>query len=510
MSAAGKSAEFEASLGEILNCVAQPVWVVNHAGVIHFANPAALAALGYESLDELIGKPGHETIHYKYPDGSPFPVEECPMLRPRQTGETISVDEDWFIRSDGTMFPVAYTSAPLELESGRGAVVAFTDIEEKRSYEQSLHDHDVILEALAQPVLTTQKGVIQYVNTAAVEALGYDDASEIVGQVGHWLVHYKRPDGSHFPIEECPLWTASMKHEPVKAAEDMWVRKDGSMFPISYSAVPLGLHRGVGMAVAFEDISERLAAERTERERDIAEARATELAAARRRVIEAADAERQRVTRDLHDGAQQDLVNVITSLQLAKQTWPQPERARELLDSAFDAADRGLRDLRDLAAGMHPEILVTRGLGAAVESLAHRMPLPVELIELPSGRLPADVEASVYFFVCEALTNVAKHAQASRATIRLAVKEHQLAVVVADDGMGGASPESGGSGLAGLADRIAALEGRLELRSEPGRGTTLSAVVPLARGDQRQATARETAVKIRRRGARAPARDRPP
>lgn len=479
MSAGGKTVGFETSLGEILTCVAQPVWVVDHAGVLHFANPAALAALGYERLDDLLGKPSHETIHYKHADGSPFPVEECPMLRPRQTGETISVDEDWFIRRDGSMFRVAYISAPLELESGRGAVVAFTDIEDRRRYEQALRDHDAILEALAQPVLTTENGVIRYVNAAAIRVLGHADASELVGRVGHWAVHWKRPDGSRYPIEECPLWTASMRHEPVRDAEDMWVRKDGSMFPVSYSAVPLGLHRGVGMAVAFEDISERLAAERAKRERDIAEARAAEASAARRRVIEAADAERRRVTRDLHDGAQQDLVNVITRLQLARVSWSQPEDASKLLDGALEAANRGLRGLRELAAGMHPAILTTGGLGAAAEALAHRMPLPVELVERPSRRLPPEVEASVYFFVSEALTNVAKHAHATRATLRLAADDDQLTVEVSDDGVGGASCLSGGSGLAGLADRIAALDGQLELRSEPGRGTTLYATLPL-------------------------------
>ena len=353
MTTRSKGILLEAFLGEVLDCVAQPVWVVDHDGVILFANPAASAALGYERTEDLLGKPSHETIHYKHPDGSHFPVEECPMLRPRQTGETISVDEDWFVRPDGSMFPVAYTSAPLELESGRGAVVAFTDIEERRKHEQAL------------------------------------------------------------------------------------------------------------------------------RERDIAEARATELAAARSRVIEAADAERRRVTRDLHDGAQQDLVTVITNLQLARQSWPEPERARELLDFALQAADRGLRGLRELAAGMHPAILTTRGLAAALESLSHRMPLPVEFAELPSRRLDAKVEASVYFLVSEALTNVAKHAQASRATVTVAVHGDQLTVEVSDDGVGGASLDGGGSGLRGLADRVAALEGRFELGSEPGAGTTLRATVPL-------------------------------
>ena len=485
MRTTGKAVGFEASLGEILNCVAQPVWVVDHAGVVHFANPAALAALGYERLDELLGKPGHETIHYRRRDGSRFPVEECPMLRPRQSGETVSVDEDWFVRRDGSMFPVAYISAPLELESGRGAVVAFTDIEQRRRFEQALHDQDAVLQALAQPVLMGIKGVIEYANRAAIEVLGYDDASEVVGRVGHWLLHYKRPDGSHYPIEECPLWRANMKGERVQDSEDMWVRKDGSMFPVTYTAVPLGLRGGgVGMAIAFEDISERLAAERTKRERDIAEARAAEASAARRRVVEAADAERQRVTRDLHDGAQQDLVNVITSLQLAREGWSPSEDARKQLDAALEAANRGLRGLRELAAGMHPAILTTGGLGAAAEALAHRMPLPVELVELPSRRLPAEVEASVYFFVSEALTNVVKHAHASRATLRLAAEDDHLTVEVGDDGVGGASFDRGGSGLAGLADRIAAFEGQLELSSEPGRGTTLYATLPLKADSQ--------------------------
>jgi PAS domain S-box-containing protein len=106
--------------------------VVDHDGLIRFANPAALAAHGYDAMSELEGKPSHQTIHYQYPDGSPFPAEECPMLLPRQTGETIHSDEDWFFRRDGTMFPVSYWSAPIDTPQGRGAVVAFTDIEEQR------------------------------------------------------------------------------------------------------------------------------------------------------------------------------------------------------------------------------------------------------------------------------------------------------------------------------------------------------------------------------------------
>src|SRR4029453_10499891 len=186
-----------ASLRQVLDCVVQPVWVVDHEGHIRFANSAALAALGYDDLSELEGKPSHETIHYKRPDGSDFPAHECPMLAPRLTGETIHSDEDWFVRRDGSMFPVSYWSAPIDMPDGRGAVVAFTNIEERR-----------------------------------------------------------------------------------RAEED------------------------------------RVARLREERDREVAHARADELAAARRRVIEAADQERRRVTRDLHDGAQQELLNVVLTLNL--------------------------------------------------------------------------------------------------------------------------------------------------------------------------------------------------
>src|SRR3954464_1754620 len=112
---------------EILPCVAQPVWVVDGAGRISFVNPAGVAALGYDSLDELQGRPGHDTIHYKHPDGSPYPASGGPMSRSRETGEAFTNDDDWFVRRDGTMFPVSYTSTPIETPDGLGLVVPFTD-----------------------------------------------------------------------------------------------------------------------------------------------------------------------------------------------------------------------------------------------------------------------------------------------------------------------------------------------------------------------------------------------
>jgi PAS domain S-box-containing protein len=345
--------EAQPFLKAILDCVAQPVWVVDHEGLIRFANPAAVVALGYEDLDELEGRPSHQTIHYRHPDGSPFPVEECPMLLPRMTGETIHRDEDWFFRRDGTMFPVAYWSAPIDTPTGRGAVVAFTDIEEQRESERAI------------------------------------------------------------------------------------------------------------------------------RERDVARARESEGRAAQRRVLEAADAARRQVTRDLHDGAQQKLVNVILNLQLTKEMWTsEPDRALEQLDSATQQASAAITDLRELAAGIHPWLLTTRGLIAAVDELAKELPLPVK-VEIPEQRVPPPIEVSVYFLISEGLTNVVKHARAKSASVRISITGGVLTVEVRDDGVGGADGRPIGHGLAGLADRVNALEGTLSVESPPSAGTTIRAEIPV-------------------------------
>jgi PAS domain S-box-containing protein len=278
----------EALVTSILDCIAQPVWMVDQDGLIRFANPSAAAALGYTGVSELRGRPSHQTIHYKRPDGSPFPAEECPMLLPRTTGNTIHRADDWFVRRDGSMFPVEYWSAPIDAPGGRGAVVAFTDLSERRQAEDVLRERNAILSALGQPVYVgTPEGVITYANPAAVTALGFGDARELTGQDGHWLIHYKRPDGSPFPIEECPLAQCRATGEPVRVEEDWWVRKDGSMMPVSYSAVPFEAPGGYGIAVSFADLTLRRAAEQAVREREIAEARAAELSAgeARHRAI---------------------------------------------------------------------------------------------------------------------------------------------------------------------------------------------------------------------------------
>jgi signal transduction histidine kinase len=203
------------------------------------------------------------------------------------------------------------------------------------------------------------------------------------------------------------------------------------------------------------------------------------LAASRTRVVEVADAERRRLERNLHDGAQQRLVSVALQLNMvAARLESDPHTARELLASAQEDLSRGLAELRELARGIHPIILTERGLGAALDALLTRAAIPVEIAELPDERLTPAVEAAAYYVVAEAIANVGKYANASHATVRVERSNGGATVVVSDDGIGGADPARG-SGLHGLAARVEALDGHLDIRSPRGEGTWIKAEIPL-------------------------------
>jgi signal transduction histidine kinase len=188
--------------------------------------------------------------------------------------------------------------------------------------------------------------------------------------------------------------------------------------------------------------------------------------------------ERLRLERDLHDGAQQRLVSLALTLRMAREKLgPDAGEVGRLLDRSREELDEALKELRELARGIHPTVLSHRGLGAAVEALAHRAPLPVEVGELPAHKLPDQVELAAYFVVSEALTNVAKHASATQASVTMTKSDGRLAVEISDDGVGGADIDRG-TGLRGLTDRLAAIGGELEVDSKPGRGTTVRASIP--------------------------------
>ena len=208
-------------------------------------------------------------------------------------------------------------------------------------------------------------------------------------------------------------------------------------------------------------------------------ARVDDLRTARQRIIAAADAERRRIERDLHDGAQQRMVAVAVTLGLAEARFASdPKSAIELISQAREEAQAAVKELRELARGIHPAVLSDHGLGPALEALASRAPVPVDVSGVPDGQLDHEVEACAYYVTAEALTNVAKYARASSASVELSLEDDRLRVRVSDDGVGGADPATG-TGLRGLRDRVDALDGDLEVDSPPGGGTTVTAEVPV-------------------------------
>jgi signal transduction histidine kinase len=299
---------------------------------------------------------------------------------------------------------------------------------------------------------------------ALADALG-DRSLKLVywrPSAGHYVTYDGRPVG----LPEAGSGRA------VTEVEREGIRVGAIIHDASLADEP-GLVRAVAASAALALENERLGAE--------LRARLDELQTSRSRLVEVSMFERRRLERDLHDGAQQRLVALSLQLGLAKRRLEEGEQgaAGAMLDAARDELARALEELRELARGIHPAVLTDRGLEPALEALAERAPLPVSLDQMPAERLPAPVEAAAYFVVAEALTNVVKYAEASTAAVRIRRNGSYAVVEVRDDGVGGADPTVG-TGLRGLADRLAALDGRLEVHSPPGEGTTVRAEVPCA------------------------------
>ena len=339
--------------------------------------------------------------------------------------------------------------------------------------------HEDRLQALidSSPLALVEFGLdtrIRLWNPAAERIFGWT-RSEMLGRGGLPMA----PDPKRAESED--LFARVRAGESITDHETVRQRKDGALVAVSIAAAPVrdGSGRVIGNLVAYTDITERKAQE-AEVHRLNAElhARLEELAASRARIVTAGDVERRRLERNLHDGAQQRLVTLALTLRIAQgQLDSDPAAARAALEGAGDELAHALAELRELARGLHPAVLTDRGLRSAVQMLASRAPVAVEIAEIPDERLPEPVEAAAYYLIAEALTNVAKYARASTVRVRVAASGASVLVEVSDDGVGGADPGAG-SGLRGLADRVEALGGTLEVVSPTGAGTSLRAQIP--------------------------------
>ena len=256
---------------------------------------------------------------------------------------------------------------------------------------------------------------------------------------------------------------------PQAERESRWLTRDGGERTVAWTATPITDPSGEARVLLS-------GADVTDRKRQEAEVRAS-----RSRIVAATDAARRRLERNLHDGAQQRLAALSLSLRLAESRLPdEAEKALEILAAARVELTQALEELRELARGLHPNVLTDRGLGPALESLVIRSPIPVE-IDVADERFPPAVEAAAYYVAAEALANVAKYADATLAEVRVADDDDGASIVVevVDDGVGGADPARG-SGLVGLVDRVESLDGTFAVESPPGGGTRIRATIPTA------------------------------
>src|SRR5262245_10403108 len=317
----------------------------------------------------------------------------------------------------------------------------------------------VLEAALDAVVMIDQDGLVRGWNHAAEAIFGYTPDEAVGREMAELIVPPALRDSHRRGLAR---YLAT--EQPVvldQRVELTGLRRDGTEFPVELAITRIALPGAPTFTGYLRDITERIEAERA-------------LRASRARLVEVADAERRRLQRNLHDGAQQRLTSVLLSLGRLREADGNHDPR---LDLAIDELAAGLQDIRQLASGLHPAVLSERGLAAALDALALRAPVPVELEAVPDRRLSEAIEAAAYFVVAEALANVHKHAGARRVVVRAAVENGTLEVAVVDDGAGGADEE--GTGLRGLADRVEALGGRLTLESPPNGGTRLDASIPV-------------------------------
>ena len=370
-----------------------------------------------------------------------------------------------WITQDGGERIMEWTATPIVDILGRELVlVCGDDVTEREMREHDLRASEERLRATieASPVAVVEVNLEDQVvlwNPAAERMFGWSEEEIIGGPLRHTPEHERE--------RLAVLMQRVRSGEVYTGVEGKRLCKDGRLIDVEISAAPIrdASDTVISHVALFADITDRKRQEE-------------ELRASRARIVKAGDDARRRLERNLHDGAQQRLVALSLSLRLAQaKARSDPPAADAVLESAREELAAALDELRELARGIHPAVLTDRGLAAALEALASRLPIPVE-IHTPDTELPQAVEAAAYYVVAEALANVIKYARATIVTVRISCDEGSVRVAVADDGVGGADATDG-SGIRGLADRVAALEGALHIDSPPGEGTRIVAVIPL-------------------------------
>lgn len=453
----------------VLETIPSVVVVLDRAGTIRdrdVDNPRAAVNRAFrEALqwrdDELVGRHFLELVAGD--DGAAREALETAA----QGLASHEVESDW-LRADGSTVPFTWTAGPVLDVTGRReglVLVSGGDVTERRLRELEDARRRAFVDAITETIPTFLLGLNldgrvreKGANRAFCEAFGWTQ-EEIAGRP---FVGTVVPAGDRTAARALAQTAQGLAHGEI---ESRWEPRQGDSRIVAWSARPVtAIHGGELMLVTGTDVTLRRLHEE-------------ELRASRARIVSAADEARRRLERNLHDGVQQRLVALSVTLRLAEaRLGTDPTAASGILAGAREELGVALGELRDFARGIHPAILTDRGLVPALQALADRCPVGVEL-DAAVDRLPPAVEAAAYFVVAEALTNVVKYAQAGAATVTLRLEGRDLVVRVRDDGVGGADPARG-SGLRGLADRLAALDGTLSVESAVGAGTCVLAEIP--------------------------------
>jgi PAS domain S-box-containing protein len=481
-------AEYE--LAQFFDLARDLFCIVGFDGYYKLVNASFERVLGY-SREELMSRPIMEFVH-------PDDVERShDVLAVLATGEDVIGFESRLVCADGSVRRFEWNTRTMP---HLGVVYGIArDITERAELteEQAALRRVATLVARESPsdelfaAVAEEMGQLLGVISTTLWRFEDDGTATLVGRSG--VLHDQAPVGARFPLEGNNL--ASQVFRTGRSARmDDYADASGA---VGQTFRALGVRAGVGVPVIVDGrLWGAMGAAATEPLRPDAEVRIgeftelvataianvearAELTASRARIVAAGDEERRRVVRDLHDGAQQRLVHTVIMLKLAQQALERDAGdARSLVSQALEHAQRATHELRELAHGILPAALTAGGLRGGVEALASRTPVPVQ-VEISVDRLPAPVEATAYFVVAEALTNVAKHAHAASVAVAARVEDGTLRLDVHDDGIGGARQD--GSGLQGLGDRVAALDGRLQIKSPADGGTLVTAAIPIPR-----------------------------
>jgi PAS domain S-box-containing protein len=493
---AARRARAQDELDRIFTLTPDVIAVADFDGHFTRVNPAAAQILGYTE-EELLARPYVELVH---PDDRAQTQDEASAI---SEGKRTLSFENRFRSKDGSYRVLDWTATPLVDENVMYGVAR--DVTERRRAEAELERLAGEQAALRRVATLVARGVppaevfaavaeeverLLGAQATTIARLEPDGAMAIVATSG--TARAELPVGSRLELDSDMAISRVLRTGRSVRVDDYSTSSEA----VSELMERLGVRCSVAVPIVVEGALWGSISAGTEREQfpEDAERRMTaftelagtaianaesrsELTASRARVVAASDETRRQIERDLHDGAQQRLVHTVMTLKLAQRALPEDQQAgRALLDEALDHAEGARVELRELVRGILPPVLTRSGLHDAVHELAERMPLPVD-VAVATGRFPAAVEATAYFVVAESLTNVVKHAQARRASVAVHVVEGALRVEVRDDGVGGARRDGGG--YVGLGDRLAVLEGRLEVESPRGGGTVVTATIPL-------------------------------